>query len=119
VSARARVRDYLATHPHARPGEIAQALGLTYEQAKDGRANARAPRPSGVRTRLPTFMVRGEGERRHECALYVDCLAGAAFTLPGDAHCPDPCDRFEVRDHEADRTIAALVPRESWGGAAW
>jgi hypothetical protein len=103
--------------------EAGDALGLTKRQVKDAWRGLPSPtprpRPSGERVRLPTFMVRGEGERNHECALYVDCLAGAVFAITGQAHCPRACDRFEVRDHEADRAIAALVPRESWGGAAW
>ena len=74
-------------------------------------------------------MLAGEGNRQHECARYVDCLAGAAHTYPGDAHCPPRCASFEERDHSIDVLVGASVARESrtggigeaeqWAGGGW
>jgi hypothetical protein len=123
LSIRDRVAAHRLAHPEHSMREAGAALGLTKRQVKDAwrglPSPAPRPRPSGTRPRLPTFMVRGEGYRRHDCARYVDCLTGAAFTISGDVRCPRVCERFAERDHEADRAVAMAVPRESWGGEAW
>ena len=127
MTIRERVRDYLATHPGAPAREISEALGINPGTAKSCRADF--VRPSRERVHLPTLMLAGEGNRQHECARYVDCLAGAAHTYPGDAHCPPRCPDFEERDHSIDVLVGASVARESrtggigeaeqWAGGGW
>ena len=127
MTIRERVRDYLSRHPGATAREIADALGINPGTAKSCRADF--VRPSRERVHLPTLMLAGPGNRQHECARYVDCLAGAAFSLPGDAHCPPRCPDFEERDHSIDVLVGASVARESrtggigeaeqWAGGGW
>ena len=116
VTAAGRVRAYLADHPHATIPEIAAALGMTYAQAKEGKRLVLTPRSDGPRAPRETLMARGAGERRHDCAGYEACLAGAADRYPGAAHCPWPCPSYQDRDHSVDVATGATVARESREG---
>lgn len=115
-TAAGRVRAYLAEHSTATIPEIAAALDMTYAQAKEGKRLVLTPRPDTPRAPLPTLMLRGGGERRHDCARYEECLAGAADRFPAAAHCPFPCPSYEERDHSVDVAIGASVARESTAG---
>lgn len=113
-----RTRAYLVAHPTATNPEIAAALGLTVDQAKDGRKNARVPPPreSGDRVRLPTHMHRGEGYRDHECAGYVDCLAGAAGSL---ARTLRRALQKTMRVHPGDGAAWDRIPEATFRAWRW
>lgn len=116
-SKRTKIQARILAHPSATTGEIAGALGVTAALVRESRREIDLERRP--RVKLPTYMAPGAGYRDHECAEYVDCLAGAAFAGLDKVHCPDPCERYRERSRAADLAMAVEVPRESWGGATW
>ncbi|RTL09085.1 MAG: hypothetical protein EKK62_04085 [Acidimicrobiia bacterium] len=120
MSTAARVREYQAAHPEARPADVARALGIPssryfdafrrYSKGEESRGHHPGAKRLEWNKRVAKLlpMLPGAGERRDDCQRYSECLS-RVVKVGGEAHCPVECASYEATPREYYRASAMAM----------